>query len=699
MNSLDEEAKNAGVILLNEFGVDPGLDLASAQKIIDTVHSRGGKVISFSSICGGLPAPDANNNPFGYKFSWSPRGVLLASRNSALYLKDGQNVSIPGERLFLDGKHDDFVAGVGKLEWYPNRDSIKFIAHHNVPEVRTIVRGTYRYPGWCRLLKSIADLGLTSTERLPYAVAGTSYSAFLRSFLQVAEGVDLKQVVADKLSISVNDEVIAKLEWLGLFSTEETVPNRVPPAPIDILCHLCQTKLVYAPGERDMIVMRHVFEVEYSATHRETIVSTLIDYGLQDKNGHSSMSRTVSLPVAAAARAILEGRINLVGVQRPVIPALYDPILAEMAELGIVFQEEVLKPHFWLRAEVKPGEERSALVPSDVAKLIEAGYRVSVEKSPSCFADEEFERAGATIVEAGSWVNAPPSAIIVGLKHLPEDDLDLNHRHIYFAHCFKEQAGWKELLNRFMRGGGMVWDLEFLVDENGRRVAAFGRAAGIAGMAVAILTWVHQQHGTVVPPLRSWSSLPQMIEDLRAGVASTGKPVPTALVLGALGRVGGGAAWVAEQVGLPVTKWDMEETKHGGPFPELLRHDILANCIYLSGKMNPFLTRDMLEQKDRQLSVFTDISCDVTSPNNPFPIYDRLTSLVEPTLRIIPASDSSKPLDVISIDHLPTLIPNDSSAEFSNLIVPHMLELHNPDSPVWKRAAHVFFSKCQQARD
>ena len=265
MATLDSLAKENGVMLLNEMGVDPGLDLASAQKIIDEVHHKGGKIHSFYSICGGLPAPAANNLILPYKCSWSPRGVLLAARNNALFLEDGQEVSIPSVDLFTLGKHEDFIDGVGKLEWVPNRDSCKFIDIHSCPEVKTIVRGTYRYPTWCAFMKALVNIGLLSIENS--SIGGKIYSSFMWSLFGIDKvagdsenDAELQKFVANKLSIDSEHHIIHQLGWLGLFSNTKSVPSNVHTA-LDALCHLCSTKLVYADKEQDMIAMKHTFEV------------------------------------------------------------------------------------------------------------------------------------------------------------------------------------------------------------------------------------------------------------------------------------------------------------------------------------------------------------------------------------------------------------------------------------------------------
>ncbi|MHA1958840.1 MAG: saccharopine dehydrogenase C-terminal domain-containing protein [Candidatus Thorarchaeota archaeon] len=331
MMSLDEDAKKAGVLLLNECGVDPGIDHMSAMKIIDEIHHNGGKVISFTSFTGGLPAPESNDNPFGYKLSWSPRGVLLAGRNDAHFLRDGNKVVIPGPELFNNYEIMD-VPGMGKFEGYPNRDSLSFIDTYNIPETQTMLRGTFRNLGWCDTLKKIADLGLLDiTEQ---NLDGMTYSKLMKQ-LTSSEG-DVKEVTASTINLQKDDPIISRLEWLGLF-TDEEVPS--VSTYLDALCHLFESKLQYAEGERDMIVMHHEFVAEYPEKS-EKITSTLIDYGIP--NGDSSMSRTVALPVAIASRMILEGSINITGVHRPTIPELYDPILDELQTLGISLEEHTI---------------------------------------------------------------------------------------------------------------------------------------------------------------------------------------------------------------------------------------------------------------------------------------------------------------------------------------------------------------------
>jgi saccharopine dehydrogenase (NADP+, L-glutamate forming) len=333
MRALDAKAKKAGIILLNECGVDPGQDHMSAMQIIQKAQASGGHIVELTSYCGGLPAPGANNNPFGYKVSWSPRGVLLAGRNPARFLKDGKEVQIPAEELF---KHceDVVVPGVGTFKGYPNRDSLQYLELYGITGAKMMRRGTLRYPGWCETMYAMGRLGLLdiADQRL----SGITYATFMRNLLRAGPTEDLKQKTANLLKMKAEDRVVSRLEWLGLFSD-----NPIPLAkgsPLDVVCALFEAKLKYAPGERDMLIMQHNFTIHWDDGRMEQVRSTLVDYGIP--NGDSSMSRTVALPAAIASRLILEGQIKLKGVQIPIHPELYKPILTELAELGIRFKEE-----------------------------------------------------------------------------------------------------------------------------------------------------------------------------------------------------------------------------------------------------------------------------------------------------------------------------------------------------------------------
>ncbi len=334
MASLDDDAKNAGIIILNEIGLDPGIDHMSAMRIIHDVHSKGGKIISFRSYCGGLPAPEANDNPFGYKFSWSPRGVVMAGGNNARYLEDGKEVSIQGKDLFKNYYHIE-INGLGKLEAYPNRDSVPYINTYGIEETQTMYRGTLRNVGWCDTLKAIADLGFIN-EDVRDDAKGKTYREFT-GMLVGTTSKDVKTAVAGYLNISPDSDVIKRLEWLGLFDDKPLPADRN--CALDFLADLMLEKMPYKDNERDMIVLFHDFIAEYPNGKRENITSTLIDYGIP--GGDSSMSRTVSLPAAIGTKLILEGKIDVKGVHIPNLPEIYNPVLDELETMDIKCKEEV----------------------------------------------------------------------------------------------------------------------------------------------------------------------------------------------------------------------------------------------------------------------------------------------------------------------------------------------------------------------
>jgi saccharopine dehydrogenase (NADP+, L-glutamate forming) len=334
MAQLDGAAKEAGVILLNEIGVDPGIDHMAAMKIIHQVQRDGGEITSFTSWCGGLPAPEANSNPYGYKFSWSPKGVLLASRNSARYLKDGKEVVVPGEELFdhrwtvpveVEGKMIDF-------EGYPNRNSLPYMETYGITTTKNMFRGTLRNVGWCETMKKIVDLGLVDTDKLD-DIAGLTFAQFTARL--IGSSGDLKQDLAAYLSIAEDSQVMSRLEWLGLLS-DDPLPVKKG-APIDILTARMLEKMQFEEGERDLLILQHEFMAEYP-DRKQKITATMVDFGIP--HGDTSMSRTVGLPAAIGVRMILQGKINMTGVHTPVIPEIYEPVLEELEQLGIGFTEE-----------------------------------------------------------------------------------------------------------------------------------------------------------------------------------------------------------------------------------------------------------------------------------------------------------------------------------------------------------------------
>ncbi len=331
MKALDAEAKEKGVLLLNEIGLDPGIDHMSAMRIIDDVHRRGGKILSFKSYCGGLPAPDAVDPCCQYKFSWSPRGVLMAGRNNARYLQDGKIIEIDGKELFKH--HWPIRIDELELEYYPNRDSVPYVELYGIQETRTMFRGTLRFPGWSRMMYAISQLGLL--EETPRIESKGKTNREIVADIVGLSAENLPQEIARKLGLSEDDDILKRFEWLGFFSNEPFEQENT--TPIDFLTSLMLKKLQYEPGERDMIVLYHDFLAEFP-DHNEHITSTLIDYGIPE--GDTSMSRTVSLPAAIGVKLILDGKIQETGVKIPVIPEIYNPVLAELERLGIVCKEK-----------------------------------------------------------------------------------------------------------------------------------------------------------------------------------------------------------------------------------------------------------------------------------------------------------------------------------------------------------------------
>lgn len=333
MKALDQAAKDAGITILNEIGLDPGIDHMSAMKVIHKIQNGGGKVTKFFSFCGGLPAPEANTNPWGYKFSWSPRGVVMAGRNSARYLKDGEVVDVPGPELF--GLHWYVpIQGYGELEAYLNRDSIPYIEIYGLEGVTNMLRGTLRNTGWCYTMKKLADLGFFDLEEAD--LSGQTVADVTRRLAGGEKGGDMKQQIAGAMDVNIHTESVFRMEWLGLL--EEKAVNEGSRSALDVLADCMNEKLVFEPGELDLCVMQHEFGAEYPDGRKEETFSTLVDFGIPD--GDSSMARTVSLPAAIGARMILEGEITDRGVMIPVAPSIYEPVLKELEEnVNVVFRE------------------------------------------------------------------------------------------------------------------------------------------------------------------------------------------------------------------------------------------------------------------------------------------------------------------------------------------------------------------------
>ena len=340
----------------------------------------------------------------------------------------------------------------------------------------------------------------------------------------------------------------------------------------------------------------------------------------------------------------------------------------------------------WIRAEHRANEDRVGITPQGAASLLAKGFRVTIEDSKTrTIGIEEYRQAGCIIAAENSWPGASKDTIIFGLKELPEDDKPLHHRHIMFGHAFKGQHSGRALMHRFKAGGGQLYDLEYLVDEMGRRVAAFGYWAGYAGASVSTKCWIDQQNGQDCAPISANKNKDALLNSLTTDLVALKRPLPKAIVIGALGRVGTGAVDLCGALGIAVTKWDMAETDYGGPFPEILNHDIFLNCIMARPGTPVFVSQEDLA-RPRKLCVIGDIACDPDSDYNPIPIYGAATSWDRPAVRV----SKTPPLDVMAIDNLPSLLPLESSLDFASQLLPWLLELDKLDQGIWRRAADAF---------
>lgn len=346
--------------------------------------------------------------------------------------------------------------------------------------------------------------------------------------------------------------------------------------------------------------------------------------------------------------------------------------------------------HIWVRSEQREFEQRVGVTPQGVSKLMDAGHKVTVEESSTRAIDiAQYRETGCAIAPAHSWVNAPSDAIIFGLKELDEDGPDLAHRHIMFGHAYKGQAEGPALLSRFKRGGGALYDLEYLLHENKRRIAAFGYWAGFAGAAVGVLAWLSQQSDKKLGAVGVYGNKDDLIAELEKGcqtALNNGAAKPNVIIIGAKGRVGSGALELAKSLGLQVSEWDMAETAHGGPFPEILEHTIFVNCILASPNVPVFVPKSAVTS-DRTLRVIADVSCDPNSPYNPVPVYDHSTTFTDPIIRVAGAPDY---LDVMAIDNLPSMLPVESSQDYAEQLLPYLLKLDNMDQGVWAGAFEFF---------
>ncbi|OJJ82258.1 saccharopine dehydrogenase (NADP+, L-glutamate-forming) [Aspergillus glaucus CBS 516.65] len=342
MMELDEECKKAGITVMNEIGLDPGIDHLYAVKTISEVHAEGGKINSFLSYCGGLPAPENSDNPLGYKFSWSSRGVLLALRNAAKFYQDGQAVSVDGPELMATAKPYFIYPGFAFL-CYPNRDSTPFRERYEIPEAQTVIRGTLRYQGFPEMIKCLVDIGFLSDETADFLNAPIAWKEATRQILGAtsSDEKDLTWAISSKTAFANNEErdrILGGLRWIGLFSDEQIAPRG---NPLDTLCATLERKMQYEPHERDMVMLQHKFGIEHKNGEKETRTSTLCEFGIP--GGYSAMARTVGIPAAVAVKLVLDGTINKTGILAPSDMEICGPLLKALkADYGIEMIEKTI---------------------------------------------------------------------------------------------------------------------------------------------------------------------------------------------------------------------------------------------------------------------------------------------------------------------------------------------------------------------
>jgi saccharopine dehydrogenase (NAD+, L-glutamate forming) len=336
MRSFDQEAKEAGVVIMNEIGVDPGIDHMSAMKVLDDLRAKGAKLLQFESFTGGLLAPESElKNPWRYKFTWNPRNVVVAGQGGAVkFIQEGTYKYIPYHNLFRRTEYMD-IEGYGRFEGYANRDSLKYRSVYGLQDIPTIYRGTLRRPGFCKAWDVFVKLGATDDSYVVENSAEMTHRQFINLFLAYnpTDSVELK--LMHYLKIDQDSEIMEKLHWLGLF--EDTKVGLADATPAQILEHILKKKWALDPSDKDMIVMYHKFGYSLNGKN-EQIESSMVCVG--EDATYTAMAKTVGLPVAIAATMIAKGVISTPGVHLPISREVYEPVLAELVDYGISFTDK-----------------------------------------------------------------------------------------------------------------------------------------------------------------------------------------------------------------------------------------------------------------------------------------------------------------------------------------------------------------------
>ena len=334
--ALDAAAKQSGVLLLNEIGLDPGIDHMSAMKVIDNIKAKKGRLISFKSFCGGLVHPDYDNNPWNYKFTWNPRNVVLAGQGTAQYIEQGVYKYIPYTKLF-ERTEEIEVLDAGKFEGYANRDSLSYRRLYGLDNISTLFRGTLRKKGYCESWNIFVQLGITDDSYKLVNSENITNRDFINMFLPFDPVLTVEEKLCKQFNLTTNSLIYKKLDWLGIFSEVSMKMKNASPA--QILQSILEAKWELGVKDKDMIVMQHQFEYIING-EKKKLNSSLLVFGETPR--YTSMAKTVGLPVAIATKLILSGRIKSKGVKIPIEKEFYTPILEELEENEIKFIDELV---------------------------------------------------------------------------------------------------------------------------------------------------------------------------------------------------------------------------------------------------------------------------------------------------------------------------------------------------------------------
>ena len=331
---LGDEVRQRALIFMNELGLDPGIDHMSAMQRIHQIKNAGGKITAFYSYTGGLVAPESDDNPWHYKFSWNPRNVVLAGQGTAQFLENEKLKFIPYRRLFRQ-YHTVNIPGMGEWEVYANRDSLLYKDAYGLNDIKTLFRGTIRHKGFCDAWNALVRIGLTDATFPIVDSDKLTYHDLMDAFLGISQHTgSVKDRIAKIIEVDPEGEVMQKLEWLGLFSKRRIKAANATPALI--LENLLLEKWALQPGDKDMVIMQHVFEYE-QARRKKKLTSTLVMKG--ENSEETAMSRLVGLPLGIFVKLLMLGKISTTGVNIPTMPEVYEPVMRELEDFGVKFVE------------------------------------------------------------------------------------------------------------------------------------------------------------------------------------------------------------------------------------------------------------------------------------------------------------------------------------------------------------------------